>query len=162
MTISAGVVDVDQVRTDLQAVEDGVATETFGGDKDHQILYRKTALAAADALNLRTIAWVQTDDQELRALFLRVTDTVAGRVVTMTLTVDGGDTRFLVDETISLSVTTVNGTADTRSDHTATGAVRIRLKRGVRYRLTVTNTTGGTTTGVVVGGCQVRAMRRRK
>lgn len=155
-------VSIDQLRNNFDDKTAALAANMLAGRKDQWRTFRKTTLADTDALRTRTTAWTQVDDQEVRTAFLRVTDAAAPRVVTWTLSVDGDDTRFLVDKDVSISVTTIVGTADERIDlRTATGD-RIRLKRGVRYRMTIENTSAGTTTGVVMCGIGLRTLRRTK
>lgn len=156
-------VTLADLRTNFDASTATLATNAVAGRKDQTIPFRKASLSDLDALSGRRLAWVQTDDMKVQCMFLRVTDVVAGRVVTAALTVDGGDTRFLSDVTVSVSVTTINGTVDSRPTsldlRAVTGSI-VRLKKGVRYLWTFSNANAGTTTGVVVGGIQLRSLRR--
>lgn len=163
MTLS-GTVDITQLRTDLDANTSTLATSMAAGSKDHNHVLMLASLAAAspDPVAPRSIAWTQQDDQELRVIGLRVTDGTASRVVTVALTVDNGDTTFLLDQTVSTSITTIIGTADARVDYRTTTGTRLRLLKGVRYRLALQNTTGATTvSGPLLAFVQVRPYRRR-
>jgi hypothetical protein len=89
-------------------------------------------------VSLRSIDFTAPDDLELRVLRILVTHTAAVGDVTATLSVTDGDTTYLLDQTITKSVASVNGTAqDTLDCRTTTQAKRLRLLRGVRYRLTL-------------------------
>jgi hypothetical protein len=89
-------------------------------------------------VSLRSVDFTAPDDLELRVLRVLVTHTAAVGDVTATLTVTDGDTAYLLDQTISVSVASLNGTAQASLDcRTTTQAKRLRLLRGVRYRLTL-------------------------
>jgi|GEM_PF-3283393 len=137
-------------------------TNARAGAKDRHIFFRTAALVSGSDVSLRSTAWTQQDDQEVRMMSIGVT---AGSVFTIgaTLTVDNGDTLFLVDQTISISHATVNGTNNSRPtslDLRTTTGTRIRLVKGVRYRLALTNTSGSNTTVCQVT-LQMRSVRRR-
>lgn len=134
-------------------------TNARSGRKDGVIPLRLGSLASSADLSLRSIAWTQQDDHELRVITIRATDTAA-RAISATLTVDNADTTFLVDQTISVALTTVNGTADARTDFRTTTGTRVRLLKGVRYRLAIVNTSGGTVGGPLQATIQVRTGRR--
>jgi hypothetical protein len=164
LTASTGTISASALRANLDDHRATLLTQSTAGRKDFTVPMRLAALADTTALSLRTVAFTPQDDVEVRMMFLRVTDTVAGRIVTLTLSVDDGETAYLLDKTISTSVTTINGTVDSRTAssldlRTVTGD-RIRLLKGVRYRLTVENTSAGTTTGEVRVGLQLRTRRR--
>lgn len=159
----AGKVDITQLRTDFDAKTATIQANARGGGKDHDAVFRLATLADTDPLTARSRAWTQQDDQELRVIGLRVTDGVAGRVVNAILTVDSGDTTFLLDNTVLATITTVNGTADARVDFRTTTGKRLRLLKGVRYRLALINTTGATTVaGPLLAFVQTRCVRRRR
>ena len=160
MTLSAGVVSLSELRTDFDAQTASLTTNASAGQKDQTRFFRRTTLLTTDALNIRTTAWVMPDDMEGRVFALRVTDTAAGATVTATVEVDGGDTRFLVDNTVSISVAAINGTVDSRTDFRTVTGVRFRFKKGVRYRITVA--TVGADVGVVVCAMQMRSVRRTR
>lgn len=144
-----------------------LAANAIEGSKDATLVLRVVSLQD-DTLTLlrdRTMAWVAPDNMQVRIAFLRVTDGTASRVVTGTLEVDSGDDDFLTGNTVALSVTSVIGTVDSRTagdEDYRTGVPWLRVFKGVRYRLTVSNTSAGTTvTGPVQLAVQVRSERRR-
>ena len=99
--------------------------------------------------------------------FFREQVRASGKAVPVRLALEQADglTKYLSDNTVSISVTTINGTVDSRSsgnlDLRSTSGARMRLQKGVRYRVTITNTTAATTTGVVSGAIILTSDRRR-
>ncbi len=145
------------------AFSTAIAANALGGKKDHSRHLFVPSLTAALALSARTYAFTPHTDEEIRVLFARGAADAASRVLTVALTVDNGDDRFLVEQTVSASVTSAAAaTYDTRPtalDLRSTTGVRLRLLSGVRHRLTL-STDAGTWTNVVA--ClQVRSRRRR-
>lgn len=139
-----------------------LTTASTAGRKDQTWFLRLSAIASGTALSARTLAFRPRDDFEVRMMFVRVTDTTAGRLITGTLTQDAGDAEQLVNNTISTTVTTVNGTADSRPtslDYRTTTSTRFRLKKNVRYRLTLSSNTAGAS-GVTIIALQLRSLRR--
>lgn len=156
---------------DLQTAQ--LTTNSAAGQKDQLIFVWLASLTSATALSLRTVAWTQQDDAELRIVMARGTADAAGRNMTATLTVDGGvtggvagtgDDTFLVDNTISATTATSvgAGAVDSRpseSDYRTTTGTRLRLLKGVRYRLTMVCNTAGTFTDAEAI-VQCRSLRR--
>lgn len=140
-----------------------LTTNAKAGQKDQTRTLYLGSLASGADVSLRSYAWTQPDDAEVRMYFATVTDT-AVRAFTISLEVDNGDTTFLVDNTLSITLATANGTVDTRTagsgDLRTTTGVRVRLLKGVRYRLILHNTSGGTITGPLEACVQLRSMRR--
>lgn len=143
-----------------------LATSSVAGKKDQTVfLFLSTLVEPTTALSARTIAWTPRDHMEVRCFFLRATDDATfGHTITATLTQDNAGTSYLVDNTISVSVVTVNGTVDSRSssqyDYRTVTGTRFRLHRDVRYRMTVTMVTAGATATSVIVGLQLRTLRR--
>lgn len=140
-----------------------IGTQMQAGQKDHTVELRLSSLADTTELRDRSKAWVQADHAQLRIAYLRATDSGgAGRSVTFTLAVDNGDDDYLVENTVSITVTTTAGTVDSRSSNATdyrTGTPWIRLVKGVRYRITLA-CASGTVTGPVYAGVQLRSRRR--
>lgn len=147
--------------------DDKTATLTANakaGQKDQTVYVYASSLVAATALSLRTVAWTPVDDMEVRVVLGRGTADAGSRTLTVTLEVDNGDTAFLNDTTVSLTVTSSGaGAFDTRTggtqgDYRTTSGTRLRLLKGVRYRLTM-STDAGTWTDAEA--CvQLRTFRR--
>jgi hypothetical protein len=157
-----GTVTATNLRTDFDANTAQLLTNSTTGRKDWTIFHRMETLATGDALSIRTRAFTLFDDAEVRDIFVRVTDTAAAATVTGTLTQDEGDTEFLLDVTVSIDVVAINGTIDSRTagedDYRTTTGSRFTLKRGVRYRLTLS--TAAADVGVTMIVLQLRSRRR--
>ena len=137
MTLS-GTVTQTALRTDFDALTTSLSSNTLLGQEDFPLTLRVASLAVAMDVSLRSVDFTSPDDLELRVLRVLVTHTAAVGNVTATLTVTDGDTAYLLDQTISVSVASLNGTAQASLDcRTTTQAKRLRLLRGVRYRLTL-------------------------
>jgi hypothetical protein len=137
MTLS-GTVTQTALRTDFDALTTSLSGNTLLGQEDFPLTLRVASLAVAMDVSLRSVDFTAPDDLELRVLRVLVTHTAAVGDVTATLTVTDGDTAYLLDQTISVSVASLNGTAQASLDcRTTTQAKRLRLLRGVRYRLTL-------------------------
>lgn len=164
MTLLAGTVDLATLRTDLDA-----QTATITANKKLGQLDQWVSLSIASCINTtnllsRSVAWTQQDDAELRCIFLSVTDGTASRVVKAKLTVDNDTTpaatRFLADKTIEVSVTTIIGAASGVQTYTDATGTRVKLLRGVRYRLEIEVVTAATVTGPLQAAVQLRSIRR--
>lgn len=159
LTPSTGVISLSTLRANLDDQTAVMLTNMRAGAKDFTRFLRLDSLASGADVSLRSTAWTQPDDQELRILMARVTNT-AVRVIGIALEVENGDTVFLVDNSVVVPLSTSNGTTDTRTDYRTTTGTRLRLARGVRYRLSFTNTSGFTIGGPLQVGVQLRSLRR--
>ncbi len=170
MTISAftSPISASQLNTNFDDATSALTSQAILGQVDGNVFLLLTTagqLASAADISLRSIAWTPTDDQELRIAFIRATDTAAN-AITLVLVVENSDTAFLVDQSISIPLTTVNGTIDSRTagdeDYRTTTGIRVKLLKGVRYRLTMVNVSGATIGGPLEVCCQTRSVRRRQ
>lgn len=162
MTLGA-TADGDELNTELAAVRTSLANALGAGKKDHTRFRRVASLTNATALSLRSLVFTPRVGEEVRILYARGAADAAARTMTVTLEQADGGTSYLLDRTLTASVTSAAAaTYDTRPTaldlRTVTGT-RVRLIPGVRYRLSVA-TDAGTWTGVTVG-VQVRTRRRR-
>lgn len=163
MTLS-GTITAAALQAEFQAIATLIDTSHVFDIGDFNVPLRLATLADTTTERDRSIAFTPQDDYEVRGLFLRVTDSGgAGRVVTASLTQADGITSYLLDKTISVSVTSIAGTVDSRPtglDLRTTTGTRIRLVKGVRYRLSALCSTVGTVTGPVEVWLQLRSVRR--
>ncbi len=143
-----------------------LAGAAIAGQKDHAKHHWLAFLNAAVTANLRSMAWVQQDDAELRDLIVYGFASAGGLLLQGQLTVDNGDARFLVDNTVIASITsTAAGYMDSRIqavpnlDLRPITGPRMRLLKGVRYRLTLISPAAGSYTEVAVVA-QMRSIRR--
>ena len=159
-----GTITTTALRANFDDKTTALLTNARAGAKSQIVSVHVETLVAATVLSARTLAWTQADDQELRIIWARGSADAANRTISVTLTVDHGDTVFLVDQTVTASVTSAGaGVVDTRTaasgDYRTTTGTRLRLLRGVRYRLTLA-TDAGTYTSAEAG-LQLVTLRRR-
>lgn len=106
------------------------------------------------------VDFVPEDDYEVRVLRVYATDATASQVVTASVVVVNGDTTFLVDNTLSVSVTTGAGTVvQASTDFRTVTGTRVRLLKGVPMRLKLTADTGTTDEARAI--LVVRTIRRQ-
>lgn len=163
LTPFTGTTSAAVLNSNMDDATDEMLANALAGNKDWTIFLRLASLVTAADLSLRSVAWTQADDAEVRVLCALVTDTGI-RAIGVALTVENGDAAFLVDNTIAIAIATINGTVDTRPtllDLRTTTSTRVKLLKGVRYRLAFTNTSGGTVTGPLNVMLQLRSVRRR-
>lgn len=141
-----GTVSASTLRANFDDATTTLAGAFTAGVKDHVVshialAFSGTGTAVADFLDFRP-----PDDMEVRVLRIVATDGTAGRTVTATLTQTDGDTSYLLDQTFSVSATTVIGTVNANLDcRTVTQSRRVVLARGVRFRLTLATSAGPVT-----------------
>lgn len=157
MTLS-GTTSATAIRTDFDAVRALLEVDDEQ-DTDFVVPLRLTSLTDAMTERDRSITFTPRDDYELRVLSLSATNTITpGIVVTATLTVYNGDTSYLLDKTISTSVTTIVGTADSRLDFRTVTGDRVRLVKGVRHQLTISVNTGPAAIDVTIACLLLRCI----
>jgi hypothetical protein len=120
-----------------------ITSQAVAGQIDLAIHHKSLLLAGTGTDVKDFVDFIPEDDYEVRVLRVYATDVTAGQVVTASVVVANGDTTFLVDQSITVSVTTgastvVQASADFR---TVTGT-RVRLLKGVPYRLKLSRDTG--------------------
>lgn len=155
-----GTITAAALKANFDAATATITSQMQLGQVDHAVVYRKGVLAAADAVQLRSVDFTAGDDYEARALRVLCTHTAAGRTVTATLTQTDGDTSVLMDTDITVSVASINGTAQASLDLRTTTGTRIMLFRGVRYRLTLSVDAATVDVGQV--SLLLRTRRRRR
>ena len=163
LTAFTGTVTAAQLRSNFDDATTQLTTNTTAGQKDWTWFLRLSSLSSATTIGRRSLVITPRDDAEVRIFFVRVTDTVAGHIITGTLTQDAGDAEFLVNNTVSIAVTTINGTVDSRdsslTDYRTTTGTRFRLKKDVAYRLTLASDSAAAS-GVTQIALQLRSIRR--
>lgn len=161
MSLSPGIIDRDELRENFDALTPTLSTQAQAGQKDFVIPLTHPILKETTPAAERSVDFTAPDDLEIRALRVSLTETSAGGVVTVTLTQADGDAAYLLNHTISVSATCVVGTVHATSDYrTTTGAVRLRLLRGVKYRLTAVMV--GATGPQMSAALVLRSRRRRR
>lgn len=165
LTPFTGTITASTLNSNFDDATITITQQREAGQKDQTFYLYLNSLAAGAALRDRSIAFVAPDNLFANVFFLRVTDGTASRVVTGTLTVDGGNSDFLGTTDFSLSLTTGVGTVDTRDSGQfnpgSSSAYALMIIKGVRYRLTMENTTAATTvSGPLLLELQCRSRRR--
>lgn len=161
MTISTGLIDADDIQAEYFTQVTALQSQALRGQKDFVVPLMVPALVTSTALAARIVDFTAPDDLELRTLRCSVTSGTASIVVTAALTVTDGDTTYLLDNTVSVSVTSVVGTAHGNVDARATtNPIRVRLLRGVRYRLSISSPSATATN--VSAALVLRTRRRRR
>lgn len=137
LTPFTGTVTQTALRNNFDDKTTTLTNNAVAGQSDHVVSVTRLALAIADDISLRCVDFTPADDYELRVLRLTLEDGTAGRTVAATVTVTDGDTTFLLDKTVSITGTTIIGTAHANLDLRTTTGDRLRLLKGVPYRLTI-------------------------
>lgn len=132
------------------------------GKKDYEYAIGPiSTLTSSTDLSLRSIAFTPFDDGQVQVLAAHGTADAGSRIITVSLTVDNGDTTWLVDIARTKSATSSGASnTDARIDYRTTSGNVFRVLRGVRYRLAVSCDTAGSFSNVVAA-IQIRSNRRR-
>lgn len=165
LTPFTGTVSATTLNSNFSDAVAQLTTNSVAGRKDQPITVFVPSLTNATALSLRCIDFTPQDDMEARIVFARGTADAAARTLTVYLTVENGDTTFLVDNTITQTVTSSGaGAFDTRTagggDYRTTTGVRFRALKGVTMRLTIECTSVAGTWTNAMGVLQLRTIRR--
>lgn len=121
-----------------------LSTNALAGKTDHVVFVKALNLTTTTDISLRSVDFTPVDDYEVRVLRIRLDDTVASRTVEASLTVADGDATFLLDKTVSVTGTTVVGVSNANLDLRTVTGTRLRLLKGVPYRLSLGPSSSGT------------------
>lgn len=137
-----------------------LTSQAVEGQVDAPIFHRVENLAAAGVSDY--VDFTPEDDMEARVLRVYADDATGGQVVKASLEVANGDSTFLLGKTFEKSTGTLaagvaqNLSLDLR---TVTGD-RVRLLKGVPYRLRLTRVSGAAGVDVAQVTLLVRTFRR--
>lgn len=160
LTTFSGVVSPSVLNSNFDDKTASLTTNAKAGQKDWQVNVEKETLSTADDVSLRSVEIVPQDDFEVRVLGLSVYDAGASLVATLTLT-SPDDDDYLLERSLTVSATTAAGShVHARTDLRTSTGDRVFLLRGVRYRLTLDESTAGAI-GRAYGFVLLRARRRR-
>ncbi len=128
--------------SDLNTSADGkrtvlntVATTTHG--LRVPLVVSNFSSAAAEVT--RSVVFTPQDNYELVSLWCMFNTTVDDGAYTVTLSVASGETEFILDDSVTATVTgTTSGTDVGTADFSATTATRYVLRKGVAYKLVLT------------------------
>lgn len=165
LTPFTGTVSIATLRANFDDATAQITTNAAAGEKDFEVFAHVPSLtASSNAPRDTSIAFTPRDDALVTAIM--VSGTSSGTLLcTGTLTVDDDDAyhTFLAGQTISVSATPSGAVAFTSRQgfYTASGVGNtvVRALAGVRYRITIS-----TSTGTVTNACctvQMRSRRRR-
>jgi len=160
LTVLTGTVSASVLRANFDDKTTRIDATAVAGQVDYPVHVRKGTLAVADDVSVRSVSFTAPDDMELRVLRVLCTHTTTGVTVTASIEQADGDTQLMMDATVSVSVASINGTAQASLDLRTTTGRRIMLLRGVRYRLTVTATGGTATVGQATALLRTRRRTR--
>jgi hypothetical protein len=161
VSIPTGLIVAADIQAEYDTLLISINNQSLRGQKDFAIPLMVPALTTSTALSARIVDFTAPDDLELRTLRCSVTSGMAGIIVTAALTVTDGDTTYLLDNTVSVSVTSIVGTAHGNVDvRSTTNPIRVRLLRGVRYRLSISSPSATATN--VSAALVLRTRRRRR
>lgn len=162
MSLPAGVILAADLISNLDALTTTLTAQARNGQKDFNVPLTHAALLTTTPEPARVVDFTAPDDLELRAIRVSATSTAAGQTVTIALTQTDGDNAYLLDFLPTITVTTVVGTAHATLDlRTTTQAIRLRLLRGVQYRMTAT-TSAAANAPQVSAALVLRTRRRRR
>lgn len=157
-----GTIEASELLNNYDDLTSTLAANAILGQCDQPIFVFVRSMTSATVVSLRTVAFTLQDDAEVRICYGYGTADAGSRLLTVALEVDSSDATYLVNHTITATVTSAGAglthTRPTLTDLTDTTGTRVRLKKGVRYRLTI-STDAGTYTDVV-GGIVLRSVRR--
>lgn len=155
-----GTVDRTVLRDNFDDATAALTAAALLGKTSVDVTHRVDALAVGSGV-ANFLDFTAPDDMEVVALRVKAVDAAAGRTVTAFLEQTDGDTSFLLDVVFSTPVTTVIGTASATTLYsTTTIQRRVKLLRGVRYRLRLSTTAGPVTSAQVTLVCGLRRRTR--
>lgn len=168
ITPFTGTISATTLNSNFDDKTSTLALQSTDGQKDQDVFIFLPSMTSSTALFLRTVAFTSPDDMAIQMLMGRATADGTSRTLFVRLTVDNGDTTFLVGNTYSISAAG-SVTIDTRTD-TVTGdyrsvggafsVIRARCLKGVRYRVTMECNDIGATLTDVHALLQLRSIRR--
>lgn len=137
----AGTVSAADLNTNFQDKVANLVAQAADDSKFHQVNIETLDLTSATTNGLNVQDFTCTDDWELWVVGLSVWNPDAtSRTITMTLTQVDGVTKYLLDQTVSVSIAATSATEfnATRGDY-RTSSPKIFLVKGITYRLTLTS-----------------------
>lgn len=138
-----GLVTAALLNSNFDNARAAITTQAAANFVDMVVHHKSLLLASTGTAVSDFVDFSPEDDMELRALRVYAFDATAGQIVTATLAVANGDTTYLCDQTISVPVTTGAGTAvQATADYRTVTSTRVRLLKGVPYRLSLGRDTG--------------------
>ena len=116
-----------------------------------------TGFSLGDAEVTRQAIFTPQDDYELVSLWIYGENLSVSEVSTVTLAVASGETEYILDNTVALTLAHAGGDEDATQDHSATTATRYVLRKGVAYSLTLS----GSDAADILQGVATFKLKRR-
>lgn len=157
LTPFTGTVTAATLNANFDDARAAITSQAILGQVDSCIHHKALSLTGSTAV-ANFVDFTPADDMEVRVVRVSCNSATASATVTATVQVANGDTTFLVDQTIAASVTSIAGTVQATTDLRTTTGTRVRLLRGVPYRLLLSASSGTHTE--VRGMVLLRTIRR--
>lgn len=143
LTPFTGTVTQAALRSNFDDKTSTLTNNAKAGQTDHVVTVTRLSISNLDDISLRCVDFTPVDDYEVRVLRLTLENGTASLNVVAILSVTDGDATFILDKTISVTGTTVVGTSHANLDLRAVTGDRLRLLKGVPYRLTLSALVAG-------------------
>lgn len=155
-----GLVTAASLNANFNDANAAIQSQSVLGAVDMAVHHKVFLLASTGTAVTDFVDFIPQDDYTVEWIRVYATDATASQVVTASLTVANGDTTYLCDQTISVSVTTTaGGVVQATTDLRTVTGVRVRALRGVPYRLSLGRDTGTIDEARAMVG--FRSLRRR-
>lgn len=105
----------------------------------------------------RQVIFTPQDNYELVSLWLYGENLNGSQTSTLTLAVASGETEYILDDTVSMTLTHAGGDESLTGDYSDTTATRYVLRKGVAYSLTLS---GDDTADILQGTATFKLKRR--
>lgn len=139
-----GAVTAATLNSNFNDANAAIQSQSVLGAVDMGVFHKVFALASSATPAVTDyVDFIPQDDYTIQWIRVWAQDAAAAQIVTASLVVANGDTTFLCDQTVSVSVTTTIGTVvqATTDLRTVTG-VRVRALAGVPMRLLLSASAG--------------------
>lgn len=141
----SGTISAADLNTNFDDKVANLTAQAASDSKFHEIENEVLDLTSGPVAGSNIYDFTCPDDMELWVVGLSVWNPDAtSRTITMTLTQVDGVTKYLLDQTVSVSVTATSATEfnATRGDYRTNSGTKIWLVKGITYRLTFTSSSG--------------------
>lgn len=145
LTPFTGTVSASVFNANFSDANAAITSQAILGQIDSNVHHKVINLVSAGSPAVTDyVDFTPNDDLELRVLRVSGTDAAGGMTVTATITVANGDTTFLVDRTITATTAALGVGTQTQAttDYRTVTGTRVRLLKGVTYRLTLSASAG--------------------
>jgi len=142
LTPFTGTVTAATLNANFDDARAAITSQAVLGQVDASVHHRVLSLTGAATSVANFVDFTPADDMEVRVLRVYVNSATASSTITAAVTVANGDSTFLVDQSITVSTTSIVGTTQASRDLRTVTGTRVRLLRGVPYRLSLSSSAG--------------------